>query len=88
MSESFEQKQPAWQDISLEEIQDLLDEEQVQKALLFTRLRLEGIQGLPEEISQAEAAATDVTAQQWRYEREELRRELQALEAILARYQQ
>lgn len=87
--ESFEEKQPAWQDISLNEIKVFIADEQIKKAINLARMRYEGIKSTPAEIDATIAASGGtISAEAWRKERDALLREITELESILHQYQQ
>ncbi len=88
MNESFKQNEtPAWSDISLQEIEALLEGEQFKKAVTFARLRLDGVRGMPKEIDRAkEDPLSKVPREDWEAEQEGYIHEIAILEEIIQKY--
>lgn len=87
--ESYKKEQPAWQDISIDEIKDFIKNEEIAKALNLARLRYQAIKTTPAEIDAAIANSEGtISAEVWQNERDALVKEIAELEAILRQYQQ
>ena len=78
--------QPAWEDITISEIQQLLTEERIATALTLARLRLDGIQNIPTEIRLSVAALGDIPATKWMDELQAFELEIRELTEIISNY--
>ncbi len=77
-----------WGDISVEEIQTHLDNNEIDKAVRLAELRLAGLNGMIKDIRTAMATAREIDPAVWEEERKGYLDEIEQLETILATYRQ
>ena len=77
-------RQPAWEDISIAEIESHLADGHLATALILARLRLDGIQNMPTELRLAIAADGDISATKWTDELRAFELEITQLQQIIA----
>ncbi len=80
--------QPAWEDITLEEIQAMIADDRVKDALSLARLRLDGVKRVPDELRAAIAEMGAVSQHNWEAEIVRFETEILVLQQIIQTYNQ